>query len=88
MNDRSIDEETLRELAEEGNESAQKRLADIYESRGDVEALSELLDEGSEYAGLLLTKRAAANHDVHELQRLADAGSPDALEALEQILGE
>lgn len=88
MNDRNIDEETLRELAEEGNETAQKRLADIYEARGDVEALSDLLDEGSEYAGLLLTRRATKDDDVRELQRLADAGSPDALEALERMLGD
>ncbi|NHB85713.1 hypothetical protein G7085_16975 [Tessaracoccus sp. HDW20] len=81
-----FDEDILRALADEGNEAAQDRLADLLDARGDLEGLSELLDEGCEHAGLLLTRRAVARRDLVELQRLADAGSPDASGELARIL--
>lgn len=43
--------ETLRALADEGNEAALERLAALADERDDVEELNELLDEGSERAG-------------------------------------
>ena len=70
----NLDRETLRALADEGNEKALDRLADLADARGDMDELSELLDEGSEYAGELLTRRAVAAQDLRELQRLSDAG--------------
>lgn len=81
------DIETLRDLADEGNEAAQDRLADIYDRIGDLQALSDLLDEGNEHAGLLLTRRAVENADLRELQRLSDAGSTAAGMELERLLG-
>lgn len=56
----SFDRETLRELADEGNETALDRLADMADAAGDLGELSELLDEGCMRAGSLLTRRAAA----------------------------
>jgi len=81
-----FDEDILRALADEGNEAAQDRLADLLDARGDLEGLSELLDEGCEHAGLLLTRRAVSRRDLPELQRLADAGSPDASGELARVL--
>jgi len=40
------DRETLRTLADEGNEQALDRLADLADERGDVEELSELWTKG------------------------------------------
>ncbi|MFH8576587.1 hypothetical protein [Streptomyces zaomyceticus] len=81
MENTNIDRETLRELADEGNETALDRLADLADAAGHLEELSELLDEGSMHAGSLLTRRAAAAGDLRELQRISDAGS-----RLEQLL--
>lgn len=86
MADPHLDEETLRLLADEGNETALERLAELINARNDHHALSELFDEGSEHAGRLLTLRAIEKRDLHELQRLADAGSSEAEAKLEQIL--
>src|SRR3954471_5760789 len=66
------DRETLRALADEGNEKALDRLADLADERGDVEELSELLDEGAMHGGQLLTRRAVAAADLVELQRISD----------------
>ncbi|WP_432941098.1 hypothetical protein ACQPXM_32915 [Kribbella sp. CA-253562] len=77
--------ETLRALADEGNEKALDRLAELADGRGDGE-LSELLDEGSGRAGELLTRRAAAAGDLLELQRIADAGYEEAGDVLDQLL--
>lgn len=60
MANTNTDRETLRELADEGNETALDRLADLADAVGDLGELSELLDEGSMRAGLLLTRRAAS----------------------------
>ncbi|HVI69236.1 MAG TPA: hypothetical protein VM581_02150 [Magnetospirillaceae bacterium] len=81
-----FDEETLRALADEGNETAQDRLADLYNANDNLEKLSELLDEGNEHAGHLLTVRAVKNKDLRELQRLSDAGSEEAGSELERLL--
>ncbi|MCG3756430.1 MULTISPECIES: hypothetical protein [unclassified Amycolatopsis] len=77
------DYDTLRALADEGNETALDRLADLADRRGD---LAEPLDEGNEHAGRLLTRRAVANRDLRELQRLSDAGSSEAETELERLL--
>ena len=82
----NVDRETLRALADEGNEKALDRLADLADARGDLEELSELLDEGSEYAGELLTRRAVAAQDLRELQRLSDAGCEEAEIELDKLL--
>src|SRR5437763_16383703 len=80
------DYETLRALADEGNETALDRLADLADARGDVEELGELLDEGSERAGELLTRRAVAAGDLLALQRVSDAGHEPAGAELERLL--
>jgi hypothetical protein len=83
-----LDRETLRALADEGNEKALDRLADLADARGDLEELSDLLDEGSEHAGELLTRRAVDAHDLLELQRLADAGCDEAGHELDRLLSQ
>jgi hypothetical protein len=80
------DRETLRALADEGNEKALDRLADLADERGDVEELGDLLDEGSMHAGWLLTRRAVAARDLLELQRIADAGYEHAAAELDRLL--
>lgn len=42
--------QTLRCLAEDGNEEAANRLAELAAERGDVEELRPLVDEGNEVA--------------------------------------
>lgn len=79
MANTKIDRQTLRELADEGNETALDRLADLGE-------LSELLDEGSMHAGFLLTRRAVATGDLRELQRISDAGYDEAGNELGRLL--
>lgn len=80
------DRDTLRALADEGNELALDRLADLAEQRGDLAELSDLLDEGCLRAGQLLTVRAVATGDLLELQRLSDAGCDEAGGALDRLL--
>ena len=82
----SADRETLRALADEGNEKALDRLADLAGERDDLDELNELLDEGCLRAGRLLTRRAAAKRDLRELQRLSDAGSTEAGDELDRLL--
>lgn len=82
----TIDHETLRALADEGNETALDRLADLADTRGDLDELSELLDEGCMHAGALLTRRAVAAGDLLELQRISDAGYEEAGPELERLL--
>lgn len=86
MTNMNADRETLRELADEGNETALDRLADLADAAGDVVELSELLDEGSMHAGLLLTRRAVAAGDLRELQRISDAGYEEAGNELDRVL--
>ena len=80
------DWDTLRALADEGNEKALDRLADLADERDDVDALSELLDEGCDRAGEHLTRRAATANDLVELQRISDAGYDEAGEVLNRLL--
>ena len=54
-------------MADEGNELALDRLADLADARGDLEELNELLDEGCERAGHLLSRRAVSAGDLREL---------------------
>ncbi|MEE1808122.1 hypothetical protein [Streptomyces sp. BE133] len=82
----NFDRETLRALADEGNETALDRLADLADARADLEELSELLDAGCVRAGHLLTRRAVAEGDLRELQRISDAGCDEADEELERLL--
>jgi hypothetical protein len=82
----SADREVLRALADEGNERALDRLAELADARNDLDELNELLDEGSIRAGHLLTRRAAAARDLLELQRLADAGADEAGLELDRLL--
>ena len=80
------DRDTLRALADEGNERALDRLADLADARGDLDELNELLDEGSTHAGRLLTRRATESGDLLELQRLSDAGSDEAGDEPDRLL--
>jgi hypothetical protein len=80
------DRETLRALADEGNEAALDRLADLADERGDIDELADLLDEGSMHAGQLLTRRAVAAGQLIELQRIADAGYEPAAAELDRLL--
>jgi hypothetical protein len=86
MANMTFDRDTLRALADEGNEMALDRLADLADARGDPGELNELLDEGSSRAGHLLTRRAVHAGDLRELQRLADAGCDEASHELERLL--
>jgi hypothetical protein len=88
MTYRNYDLETLRALADEGNERALDRLADLADTRGDLDELRELLDEGCMHAGELLTRRAVARCDLLDLQHIADAGYEDAREELDQLLAD
>ncbi|MEU5403920.1 hypothetical protein ABZ348_32090 [Streptomyces sp. NPDC005963] len=86
MPNTNIDRETLRELADEGNETALDQLADLANAASDLGELSALLDEGSMRAGFLLTQRAASTGDLRELQRIADAGYDEAGDELDRQL--
>ncbi|WP_234431586.1 hypothetical protein [Streptomyces griseus] len=86
MPNTNFDRDTLRELADEGNEMALDRLADLADAAGDLGELSELLDEGSPRAGVLLTRRAVASGDLRELQRISDAGFEGAGHELDRLL--
>ncbi|WP_314241791.1 hypothetical protein [Streptomyces sp. DSM 40907] len=86
MTNMNIDRETLRELADEGNETALDRLADLADAAGDLGELGELLDEGCMHAGLLLTRRAVATGALRELQRISDAGYDEAGNELDRLL--
>jgi hypothetical protein len=82
----NFDRQTLRDLADGGNETALDRLADLADKEGDLEELSELLDEGCMRAGFLLTRRAVEAGDLRELQRISDAGHEEAGQELERLL--
>lgn len=86
MTNMKLDRDTLRALADEGNEKALDRLADLADADGDLAELNDLLDEGSEHAGRLLTRRAVESRDLRELQRLSDAGCEQAGAELDRIL--
>ena len=77
---------TLRALADNGNEKALDRLADLADERADLDELAELLDEGCLRAGHLLTRRAVAAGDLLQLQQLSDAGSDEPGRELDRLL--
>lgn len=81
------DRAVLRDLADQGNEQALDRLADLADDRDDLAELRELLDEGSPRAGRHLTRRAVVARDLRALQELSDAGADDAADALREFLG-
>ena len=83
----NFERETLRALADEGNQLAMDRLADLADQRGDLVELSDLLDEGCMRAGQLLTARAVTTSDLLELQRISDAGYDAASSELDRLLG-
>jgi hypothetical protein len=80
------DHDTLRTLADAGNEKALDRLADLADARNDLAELNGLLDEGCALAGEHLATRAIAARDLAELQRLADEGVETAEQALDNLL--
>jgi hypothetical protein len=82
----NADRDTLRALADEGNEMALDRLADLADQGGDLEELNDLPDEGCRRAGQLLTARAVTKGDLRELQRLSDAGCDEAGSELNRLL--
>ncbi|MFN0281212.1 MAG: hypothetical protein ACKVZ6_04505 [Kineosporiaceae bacterium] len=86
MADQSSDRDVLRALADEGNERAWERLADLADARGDLGELNELLDEGCMRAGVHLTRRAVTSGDLLGLQRIADAGYDAATGELNRLL--
>lgn len=88
MTNINADRDTLRALADEGNDLALDRLADLAEQRGDLEELNELLDEGCLRAGHLLIARALTTGDLLELQRLSDAGCDEAGSELKRLLAD
>ena len=50
------DRSVLRRLADDGNEEAADRLAELAAKRGDLEELRRLVNEGNENAARLLTE--------------------------------
>ena len=86
MSKNNADRDTLRALADGGNELALDRLADLADQREDLQELSDLLDEGCLRAGQLLTVRAVRKGDLLELQRLSDAGYDEAGNELNRLL--
>jgi hypothetical protein len=86
MTNINANRDTLRALADEGNELALDRLADLADQREDFEELNDLLDEGSQRAGHLLTARAVTAGDLLELQRIWDAGCNEAGDELNRLL--
>jgi hypothetical protein len=88
MTNIELDRHTLRALADDGNEKALDRLADLAGADGDLVELESLLNKGSEHTGRLLTGRAVAAHDLRELQRLSDAGCEQAGAELDRLLAD
>ena len=84
----TTERDTLRALADEGNELALDRLADLADHDNNLEELSALLDEGSMRAGRRLTDRAVAKRDLLELQRISDAGYDAATVELNALLAD
>ena len=76
----------LRQLADEGNEEAQRRLTELATDSGDRDELRRLADEGVEQAQDRLTELATDSGDRDELRRLADEGVVQAQDRLTQII--
>jgi hypothetical protein len=80
------DRSLLRRLADDGNEEAADRLAELAADRGDLEELRRLVDEGNENAADRLAELAADRGDLEELQRLSDEGSEKAQGLLSELI--
>lgn len=78
LHGRKSDLPVLRELVDEGNEEAARRLTEIAFQRGDLDELRRLVDAGSEEAAIALTELVAQRGDLDELRRLADEGHEGA----------
>ena len=72
------DRSVLRRLADDGNEEAADRLAELAAERGDLEELRRLVDDGNENAADRLAELAAERGDLEQLQRLVDDGNENA----------
>jgi DNA-binding transcriptional ArsR family regulator len=86
--ERESDLSLLRELVDEGNEEAERRLTELAALRGDAAELRRLVDAGSEEAALRLTELAVQRGDVDELRWLVDAGSEEAALRLTELAAE
>ena len=82
---RESDLSVLRELVDEGNEEAERRLTELAAQRGDAEELRRLVDGGSEEAALRLTELAVQRGDLAELRWLVDGGSEEAALRLTEL---
>jgi len=69
------DRSVLRRLADDGNEEAADRLAELAAERGDLEELRRLVDDGNENAADRLAELAAERGDLEELRRLVATGT-------------
>ena len=76
----------LRRLADDGNEEAADRLAELAAERGDIAELQHLVDYGNEKAADRLAELAAERGDLEELQRLVDEGNEKAAERLSEAI--
>lgn len=85
LQERESDLSVLRELVDEGNEEAERRLAELAMQRGDVEELRRLVDGGSEQAALRLTELAVQRGDLAVLRWLVDGGSEEAALRLTEL---
>ena len=80
------DRSVLRRLADDGNEEAADRLAELAAARGDLEELRRLVDDGNENAADRLAELAAERGDLEELQRLVDEGNESAESLLSELI--
>ncbi len=83
---RESDLAILRELVDEGNEEAERRLTELAGQRGDLVELRRLVDGGSEEAARRLTELALEHGDLDELRRLADEGNEEAEAGLAELI--
>jgi hypothetical protein len=82
------DRSVLRRLADDGNEDATDRLAELAAERGDLKELRRLVDSGNENAADRPTELAAERGDLEELRRLVDEGNENAAERLTELAAE
>jgi DNA-binding transcriptional ArsR family regulator len=82
---RESDLSVLRELVDEGNEEAERRLTELSVQRGDLDELRRLVDGGSEEAERRLTELAVQRGDLDELRRLVDGGNEEAERRLTEL---
>jgi hypothetical protein len=80
------DRSVLRRLADDGNEEAADRLAELAAARGDLDELRRLVDEGNENAADRLAEFAAKRGDLEELQLLVDEGNEKSEGLLSELI--